>query len=92
MSLPSFFRPASPRQFHYKPVFYDERKERMQERISMAGQKKGINPEGQFRRALTRGSISSRHLGKRKTTKQSAIRLIIIFLFLLLISYFLLFI
>jgi hypothetical protein len=92
MSLPSFFRPAKPKQFHYEPVFYDERKERMQERISMAEQKKGNNPEGQFRRTLTRGSISSRHLGKRKTAKQSIIRLIIIFLFLLLISYLLLFI
>ncbi len=92
MSLPSFFRPARPRQFHYKPVFYDERKERMQERISIAEQREGINPEGQFRRTLTRGSISSRHPGKRKTAKQSAIRLIIIFLFLILISCLLLFI
>jgi len=92
MSLPTFFRMAKPRQFHYEPVFYDERKERMQERISMAGQKKGINPEGKFRRTLTRGSISLRHLGKRKNAKQSIIRLIIIFLFLLLISYLLLFI
>lgn len=92
MSLPRFFRPAKPRQFHYEPVFYDERKERMQERINMAEQKKGINQDGQFRRTLTRGSISSRYPGKRKTTKQSAIRLIIIFMFLLLITYLLLFI
>jgi hypothetical protein len=92
MSLPSFFRPAKPRKFHYEPVFYNERKERMQERIREAELKKGINPEVQIKRTLTRGSISTRHLGKRKTTRQSALRLIIIFLFLLLISYLLLFI
>jgi hypothetical protein len=92
MSLPRFFRVTKPRQFHYEPVFYDERKERMQERTSMTEQQKGISHEGQFRRTLTRGSISSRYLGKRKTVKQSAIRLIIIFLFLLLITYLLLFI
>jgi hypothetical protein len=119
MSLPSFFRPAKPRQFHYEPVFYDVRKEKMQERIRTAGQNRDTSVDsqnreagtagqnrdtsvdsqareasaaGQFRRTIGRGSISSRHLGKKKTSSQSVIRLIVIFLFLLLISYLLLFI
>jgi hypothetical protein len=90
MSLPNFFRLAKPRQFHYEPVYYDERKGKMQARINTSEQKKGIDQEGQFRRTLTRGSISSRHMGKRKTAKQSIIRLIIIFLVLILMSYLLL--
>jgi hypothetical protein len=91
MALPRFFKLSKPRQFHYEPVFYDERRERMQERIREAEQKLDVKSDGQFRRTLTRGSISSRHPGKRKTARQSTIRLIIIFLFLLLISFLLLY-
>jgi hypothetical protein len=91
MGLPRFFKLAKPRQFHYEPVFYDELNEKMQERIREAEKRLGVSPDGQFKRTLTRGSISSRHLGKTKTGKKSAIRLIIIFLFLLLISYLLLY-
>jgi len=92
MGLPGFFKLAKPRYFHYEPIYYDERKEKMKERIHQAEQKMGINADdGQFKRTITRGSISEHHLGKKKTSKQSIIRLIIIFIFLLLISYLLIF-
>ena len=92
MALPRFFRLAKPRQFHYEPIYYDERKEKMQERIREAEKKMGVNlDDGQFKRTIIRGSISERRLGKKKTSRQSTIRLIIIFIFLLLISYLLFF-
>ena len=91
MGLPRFFRLAKPRQFHYEPVFYDERSEKMQERIREAEKRPGVSSDGQFKSTLTRGSISSRHHVKTRTGNKSAIRLIIIFLFLLLISYLLLY-
>lgn len=92
MALPRFFRLAKPRQFHYEPLYYDEQKEKMQERIRRAEQKTGnMANDFQFKRTFERGSISSRHLGRKKTSRQSTIRLIIIFIFLLLISYLLFF-
>jgi hypothetical protein len=92
MGLPRFFRLAKPRQFHYEPIYYDERKEKMQERIRRVEQKMGIKvDDGQLKRTIERGSISSRHLGRKKTSRQSTLRLIIIFIFLLLISYLLFF-
>jgi hypothetical protein len=93
MGLPSFFKTARPRQFHYEPLYYDERKEKMQEKIRKAEQKMAAKvDDGQFKRTIGRGSISARHLGKKKTSKQSTIRLIILFIFLILISYLLFFI
>jgi hypothetical protein len=91
MGMPRFFKLAKPRQFHYEPVFYDERKERMQERIREMEQKMGVQIDGQYKRTLTKGSFASRRIRKGKTSKQSAIRLIVIIIFLLLISYLLLF-
>jgi hypothetical protein len=91
MALPRFFKLAKPRQFHYEPVYYDERKERLQEKIREVEQKMIIQSNGQFKRTPGTGLFSARHLRGKKTGKQSTIRLIIIFIFLLLISYLLLF-
>lgn len=91
MGLPRFFKLAKPRQFHYEPVFYDERKEKMQERIREIEQKVGVKLDGEYKRTLTKGSFAAHRLTKRKTSKQSTIRLMIIFIILVIISYFLLF-
>jgi hypothetical protein len=52
MALPRFFKLSKPRQFHYEPVFYDERRERMQERIHEAEQKLDVKSDGQFRQTI----------------------------------------
>lgn len=91
MGLPRFFRLAKPRQFHYEPVYYDERKERLQERIRETEQKLGVKLDGEYKRTLMKGSFTSHRIAKRKTNTQSTLRLIIIFIFLLLLSYLLLF-
>ncbi len=48
VSLPSFFRSTRTRQFEYKPLYYDERKEALDKRIkNIEGEKAGIyNREG----------------------------------------------
>jgi hypothetical protein len=91
MGLPRFFKLDKPRQYHYEPVYYDERKERLQEKMREVEKKMGVQSDGQFTRSLGRGSFSGRHLRGKKTRKQSTIRMIAIFIFLLLISYLLLF-
>lgn len=40
--LPSLFKTSRNKQFEYKPIYYDEAKERMQERINRIKQELGI--------------------------------------------------
>ena len=91
MGLPRFFKLAKPRQFHYEPLYYDERKEKLQERIKEIEQKMGVRLEGKYSRKLGKGSFSEHRLREKKTKRYSTTRLIIIFIFLLLISYLLFF-
>lgn len=91
MGLPRFFRTAEHRRFHYEPVFYDERKERLEERIKQIELEHGIKREDQPTRTLGKGSFSS-YYGKKKTAhRYSNTRLIVIIAFLLFISYYLFF-
>lgn len=91
MGLPRFFRTPEHKRFHYEPIFYDERKERLEERIKQIEQEYGINNGEQTVRTMGRGSFSS-HYGRRKKAQQySNTRLVLIIAFLLIISYFLFF-
>ena len=91
MGIPRFFRTAEHKRFHYEPIYYDERKERLEERIRMIEQEYGISREDQPIRSLGRGSFSSYYGRKKKVQRYSNIRLIIIVAFLLFVSYFLFF-
>jgi hypothetical protein len=91
MGIPRFFKLAKPRQFHYEPVYYDERKEKLQERINQIEQKMGVRLDDSYKRTLGKGSFSDYHLRKRKTKAYSTTRMIIILIFLFLIAYLLLF-
>ncbi len=91
MGIPRFFRTPEHRRYHYEPVFYDERKEKLEERIQMIEQEYGIKPEDQPARKLGRGSFSSHYRRNKKAQRYSNTRLIVIVGFLLFISYYLFF-
>jgi hypothetical protein len=91
MGMPRFFRLAKPRQFHYEPIYYDERKEKLQERINQIEHKMGVKLDDSYKRTLGKGSFTNYHLRKRKTKTYSTTRLVIILIFLLILSYLLLF-
>jgi hypothetical protein len=90
MVLISFFKLPKPKQFNYEPLYYDERKEQLQERIRNIEIEMGKNPEGgtvEIKRTLGRGSFAKYRTIRRKHQRQSSIRLIIIIAVLFLIIY-----
>ena len=92
MGIPQFFKIPQPKQFHYEPIYYDERKERLEERIKEIEHEYGINNGDRPVRNLRKGSFSHYYEHKRKTQRYSTTRLIIIIAFLLFMSYYLFFV
>ncbi len=91
MGIPRFFRVPKHRQFNYQPIYYDEQKEQLEERIKNIEAEHGIKDEDGNTRTMTKGSFSHYYERKKKTTRYSNTRLIIIIIFLLFITYFLFF-
>ncbi len=92
MGIPRFFKIPQHKQFHYEPIYYDERKERLEERIRQIEAEHGIKKEGEEPvRTLRKGSFSHYYERRRKVQRYSTTRLIIIIIFLLFVSYYLFF-
>jgi hypothetical protein len=91
MGVPRLFRLPQHKQFHYEPIYYDERKERMEERIRQIEAEYGIKIQDRPVRTLNKGTFSHFYDRKRKVQRYSNTRLVIIIIFLLIISYFLFF-
>ena len=88
--MPRLFKLPQHKQFTYEPIYYDERKEKLQERIRNIEDEMGVKREGEEpQRKLTKGSFSYFHERKAKAQKTSSIRLLIIIAFLALVMYFL---
>ena len=91
MGMPRLIKLPRHKQFSYEPIYYDERKEQLKERISKIEGEMGIKKEGEVQRTMSKGSFSYFNDKKRQAQKFSSIRLILIILFLFLITYFLLY-
>lgn len=85
MGIPSFFRTYKHKVFEYRPRYYDENKEELDNIIKNAELEKGIKKEGEFKRSITRGSFRENRINVKQTNFQSTIRLIIILLILFVI-------
>ncbi len=91
MGIPRFFKIPQHKKFNYQPLYYDEQKEQLEERIRKIEQEYGIkNGEGNMR-TMTKGSFSRYYSKRNKSQKYSTTRLILIIIFLLFISYYLFF-
>ena len=91
MGIPRFFKVQKHKQFNYQPIYYDEQKERLQERIKNIEQEYGIkNAEGNTR-TMTKGAFSHYYDRKKKVQRYSTTRLILIIIFLLFVCYYLFF-
>ena len=91
MGIPRFFRTPEHKQFHYEPIYYDERKERLEERVRQIEHEHGIKNGGEHARTIGKGSFSHHYDRRKKTQRYSSTRLILIIIFLLFVSYFLFF-
>jgi hypothetical protein len=94
MGVPRFFKLPQHKRFEYSPLYYDERKEEIEkikqkyntENSTTSGTEKNAyrpNIKGQMRNYYAKNTRASR--------KTSTIRLLVIILFLLSITYYLLF-
>jgi hypothetical protein len=91
MGIPRFFRIPQHKRFHYEPIYYDERKEKLEERIKQIEQEYGIRNGEDYVPTIRKGSFSSYYGRKKKATRYSTTRLVIIIIFLLFVSYYLFF-
>lgn len=85
MGLPSFFRTELPKRYNYRPVYYDKRKEELEERIKQSD-KDGLHV--QIGGSLSRGAFREHFLKRQKERKQSNSRILILILLFALISFF----
>jgi len=90
--LPGFFKTREPKRFNYQPRYYDEQKEDLQQRIRQIEQEMGVDNGEAYVPKIRKGQMGNLYRKRRKKLqRQSNIRLFIIFLILILISWFLFF-
>jgi hypothetical protein len=90
MQLPSLFKTYKNRQFTYKPIFYNQVKDDLKERIKKVEGGLGTLEDRGYRNGITRGSIRRHSKLKAKSMVRSNLRLAIITLILLGIAWYLL--
>lgn len=89
--IPNFFRQRKPRQFNYKPLFYDPNKEMQEQRIKRIKDIAGEDNQLPYTPSLSKGSFRSYHRTRsRNVHTGSNARLFVIILLLGLLAYFLL--
>ncbi len=91
MGIPRFFKIPQHKRFHYEPIYYDERKERLEERIRQIEQEYGIKNGEDYTPTIRKGFISHYYSKRKKAQRYSTTRLIIILIFLGFITYYLFF-
>jgi len=90
--LPSFFSVPKPRRFHYTPLYYDEKKEELEERIRQIENEMGVKHGKTYIPKIRKGQMR-KTFGKDRhhLERQSNIRILIIAAFLLVASWLLFF-
>lgn len=88
MGLPRFFRLAKPKTFNYIPVFYDEREEKLKERVEKVKREMGEEKTKDYKPLIVRGAMRGYLKKSRMANRYSSIRLILIFAVLLAIAYY----
>ena len=90
--LPSFFRIREPKRFAYKPRYYDEQKEDLEQRIKQIEKEMGVENGEAYVPRIRKGQMGNLYRRRRKKLqRQSNIRLLVIFIILIFISWYLFF-
>ncbi|MCD4768540.1 MAG: hypothetical protein K8R35_00030 [Bacteroidales bacterium] len=89
MGIPSFFKQNKAREFNFIPRYYDPDRERREERVRRIKLELGIKDEGdEYVPRIQKGSMTNFFRQKtQRVQRYTAIRLIVILLVLILISY-----
>lgn len=87
----TFFRTGRPKQFNYIPRYYDEQKEKAEDRQKRIERELGIEQEGgSYRPTLRKGIMTEKMNARRKAQRYSSIRLLVIIAILVLLTLYLL--
>ena len=89
MALLFKFNTPKPKQFHYRPMYYDERKERLEKMKAEARAAEKESSCGNLQKGFLNERRKSSKLHGASLEKKSALRFMVILLILLLILYFL---
>ncbi len=91
MGIPSLFKTPRHRQFNYRPLYYNQQKEELQERIRKIEQEMGVKKpdESGYRTGIQRGQMRGHFRDTKRLKKQSNVRLLIILLALFALAYYL---
>ena len=89
MALLFKFNTPKPKQFHYRPMYYDERKERLEKMKAEARAAEKESPYGNLQRGFLSERRNNSKMHKTSLEKKSALRFMVILLILLLFLYFL---
>ena len=84
----NFFKSPKHKRFTYNPLYYNQQKEELQERVRrIEREQKGIK-DGNFTPGIIKGSFQHSRSLRSKSHKNSSVRVIIIALILLAVVYF----
>lgn len=90
MKIPGFFKTYRPRQFNYSPLYYDKRKDELEERIRKIETEYGAE-HMDVKVGITRGSMRRGHVDRVRANRASTIKVLIIAAILMLIAYYLIY-
>jgi hypothetical protein len=96
MALAPFFKLFKNKSFNYTPRYYDERKEELEKRIAQIKKEMGVTDDSEKAKVIEKaysvdikGKMRSRFRpARRSDSRKSSIRLLIILIVLMAISYF----
>ncbi|MGD2033988.1 MAG: hypothetical protein PVF73_02955 [Bacteroidales bacterium] len=84
----NFFRTYKNKRFTYHPLYYNQQKEELQERIKrIEGEQKGISDEN-YTPGIIKGSFRHSRLVRSQANRNSSIRVIVIAVILLALVYY----
>lgn len=86
-----FIKLPTHKRFNYNPIYYNEMKEELDERVKNIKKEMGVNDEDINDKPLIKGHIVGQFRRNIKQKKQSNLRLVIILIALILIAYLLFF-
>jgi hypothetical protein len=88
--LPKFFRTYKHKQFNYMPLYYNQQKEELEERVRRIENELQGKPTGEYKPGIIKGSFKHLHSMRKKSNRVSSVRLIVIILVLIALVYYLL--
>ena len=87
--LPKFFRTYKHKQFNYIPLYYNQQKEELEERVKNIENELKGKSSGEYKRGIVKGSFKHMRSMRKRTDRVSSVRLIIIVILLLALVYYL---